>query len=112
MNFIDNEFRRFPELYDYINRNRNDMLSLLFKNFEDDEKTAIVEWIIENKISDKKDRIWENLLKSFEKSSLFAIANVLFLIISSLFALMLICSKLSLKFNSFFKAIFFSSFIL
>ncbi len=67
LNFIDNEFRRFPDLYDYINRNRNDMLSLLFKNFEDDEKTAISKWIIENKISDKKDRIWENLLKSFEK---------------------------------------------
>jgi len=57
--FIDNEFNQYPEMYNFIQTKNNNFLSSIFKDYDD--INLILEWIIENKITDKHDKVWKNL---------------------------------------------------
>jgi hypothetical protein len=57
--FIDSEFKNYPIIYNTLQAKENNFLISIFKNYND--KEHLYQWIIENKISDKKDKIWYNL---------------------------------------------------
>ena len=62
LSFIDNEFNKYTELYENINQKRGNILNRIFSNSQDYEKEKIANWIIENKLSNKKDNVWANIL--------------------------------------------------
>jgi len=60
--FIDSEFNDYPKIYNHIQTKETGFLSSVFKHYADME--GILEWIISNKITDRKDKIWNNLFLS------------------------------------------------
>jgi len=64
LRFIDQEFNNYQELYNNINQYKNNMLDAIFINAQDYEKETVANWIIENKLSDKKDKVWTNGLRA------------------------------------------------
>jgi len=71
--FIDMEFKNCPKIYDYIQFHDANFLSDVFEEFND--LSDIVKWVIENKITDKKDRVWNKLLYLNKDLSLEKIVN-------------------------------------
>jgi hypothetical protein len=60
--FIDSEFNDYPKIYNYIQTKDGGFLTSVFSNYDD--ISDIIEWIISNKITDRKDKIWNNLFLS------------------------------------------------
>ena len=60
--FIDNEFKSYPDIYSHIQTKDFNFFSSVFNNYNDLE--GVVEWIISNKVSDKKDKVWNSFLFS------------------------------------------------
>ena len=62
MRFIDSEFRDYPKIYNHIQTKDSSFLSSIFNGYADIDD--VIEWIISNKITDRKDRVWNNLFLS------------------------------------------------
>lgn len=60
--FIDNEFNDYPKIYNHIQTKNSAFLSSVFTGYI--EMNEVIEWIISNKITDRKDKIWNNLFLS------------------------------------------------
>lgn len=60
--FIDSEFINYPKIYNYIQTKDSSFLSSIFNGYADIDD--LIEWIVANKIIDRKDRVWNNLLLS------------------------------------------------
>jgi len=65
--FIDQELKNIIEIENYVQNKRVNFLTLIFK--DSNEKDILTEWIIENKLTDRKDKIWNNLFLSLEDSA-------------------------------------------
>jgi hypothetical protein len=57
--FIDSEFRTYPEIYNHVQIKDSSFLTSVFSDYDD--MSDIIEWIISNKITDRKDKIWNSL---------------------------------------------------
>ena len=57
--FIDSEFKKYPEIYDFIQSKNSNFLSSILNDYND--INLVLEWIIENKITDRHDKVWNNL---------------------------------------------------
>ena len=57
--FIDSEFNDYPKIYNHIQTKDNKFLTSVFSDYDD--ISDIIEWIISNKITDRKDKIWNSL---------------------------------------------------
>ncbi len=68
MRFIDNEFEYYPKIYNYFQTKDSSVLISIFSGYYYMED--IIEWIILNKVTDRKDRVWSNLFLSHKKISL------------------------------------------
>jgi len=66
--FIDNEFEYYPKIYNYFQTKDSSVLISIFSGYYYMED--IIEWIILNKVTDRKDRVWSNLFLSHKKISL------------------------------------------
>ena len=60
--FIDSEFRDYPKIYNHIQTKDSSFLSSIFNGYTDIDD--VIEWIISNKITDRRDRVWNNLFLS------------------------------------------------
>ncbi len=60
--FIDSEFKDYPNIYDHIQVKDFNFLISVFNNYNEIE--TILEWIISNKITDRKDKVWNSLFLS------------------------------------------------
>jgi len=60
--FIDSEFRDYPKIYNHIQTKDSSFLSSIFNGYADIDN--VIEWIISNKITDRRDRVWNNLFLS------------------------------------------------
>jgi hypothetical protein len=60
--FIDSEFNDYPKIYNYIQTKDSDFLTSVFSDYDDMDN--VLEWIILNKITDRKDKAWNNLFFS------------------------------------------------
>lgn len=61
--YIDKEFRNYPEIYNFIQNKNINFLVSVFSKVED--KKYISDWILEEQIDNKNDKIWKNALSSF-----------------------------------------------
>jgi len=66
--FIDSEFNRYPEIYNFLQSKNSNFLSSIFNNYAD--INLLLEWIIENKITDRHDKVWNNLFLLNKKIAL------------------------------------------
>ena len=57
--FIDEQFKQYPKIYEYLQIKDPDFLSSVFKDY--DNISEIYKWIIEYKITDRKDKVWHHL---------------------------------------------------
>ena len=57
--FIDSEFKDYPNIYNYIQTKDNNFLTHIFNNY--DNINNVIKWIISNKITDRKDKIWNSI---------------------------------------------------
>ena len=60
--FIDSEFKDYPKIYNHIQTKNSAFLSSVFTGYS--EMNEVIEWIILNKITDRKDKVWNNLFLS------------------------------------------------
>ena len=60
--FIDSEFRDYPKIYNHIQTKDSSFLSSIFNGYA--YINDVIEWIISNKITDRRDRVWNNLFLS------------------------------------------------
>jgi len=60
--FIDSEFKDYPKIYNHLQIKDTRFLIYIFNNYNDIED--VFEWIILNKITDRKDKVWNNLFLS------------------------------------------------
>lgn len=60
--FIDSEFNDYPKIYNHIQTKDSAFLSSVFTSYI--EINYVIEWIISNKITDRKDKVWNNLFLS------------------------------------------------
>lgn len=66
--FIDNELNSYPEIYNYIQTKNGNFLKFVFSDYTDIDH--IIKWIITNKITNRKDKIWNNLFLSSKSIAL------------------------------------------
>jgi len=71
--FIDSVFQNFQEIYNYIQQHNVNFLTSIFQNTDDID--IVLEWILENKIIDRKDKTWMNLVLSNKNISFKIIMN-------------------------------------
>jgi hypothetical protein len=62
--YINQELTAYPAIYNYLQNKKTHFLASIFKDTQD--KDVIAKWIIENKLTDRKDIIWHNLFLSLE----------------------------------------------
>jgi len=60
--FIDSEFKNYPEIYNHIQAKNPAFLSSIFSDYNDIE--AILTWVVEYKVTDRRDKVWNNLFLS------------------------------------------------
>jgi len=60
--FIDREFKDYQKIYNHIQTKDSSFLSSVFNSYT--EMSDVIEWVISNKIIDRKDKIWNNLFLS------------------------------------------------
>ncbi|MDQ7074001.1 MAG: hypothetical protein Q9O24_02350 [Gammaproteobacteria bacterium] len=68
LKFVEGGFKDYPEIYNYIQNKDFGFLKSVFNDCPD--KELIVEWIISNKISDKKDKVWRSVYLSNKSAAL------------------------------------------
>ncbi len=60
--FIDKEFTDYPKIYNHIQTKNSAFLSSIFSSYI--EINDVIAWIILNKITDRKDKVWNSLFLS------------------------------------------------
>jgi len=60
--FIDSEFKEYPGIYSHLQVKNPNFLKSIFDNYN--EISDVIEWIILNKITDRRDKIWNRLFLS------------------------------------------------
>lgn len=60
--YIDSEFKNYPEIYNHVQAKNSAFLNSIFTDYT--KIDDIVQWIIVNKITDRKDKTWHNLFLS------------------------------------------------
>ena len=66
--FIDSEFNSYPEIYNHIQTKDTRFLISIFNTYNDIE--ALLKWIVVNKTTDRKDKVWNNLFLSNKEIAL------------------------------------------
>jgi len=66
--FIESEFDNYPEIYHYLQNNDRGFLSSVFDGVDD--MKFLMEWVISHKITDNKDRVWNDIFLSNKREAL------------------------------------------